>query len=68
MAGVAGCGRGFAAGGRIAAVGGSRRAGFAEGLAGVSRRAVRGEQIDRAGGCLTGAVYTKVLIVSTDMA
>jgi hypothetical protein len=34
MAGVAGCGRGFAAGGRIAAVGGSRRAGFAEGLGG----------------------------------
>eukprot|EP00267_Zea_mays_P024112 XP_008650347.1 glycine-rich cell wall structural protein 1.8-like [Zea mays] len=35
MAGVAGCGSGFAAGGRIAAAGSSRRAGFGGRLGGV---------------------------------
>lgn len=58
MAGVAGCGSGFAADGRIAAAGGSRRAGFGGFAAGVSRT--------RAGCCLAGPVYTEVLIVSTD--
>jgi hypothetical protein len=62
---VVGCGRGFASGGFR---GGSRRIAAyvraVRGRRGSSRRKVRGGRIDRAVGCLAGAVYTNILIVS----